>query len=58
MFWHTYHYGDADTSTHRCYPRRGLGRIHGGGPSAGHNYTRGLVLHYFLTGDEASRRQP
>ena len=55
MFWHTYHYGDADTGTHRAYPRKGLGRIHGGGPSAGHNYTTGLMLHYFLTGEAASR---
>jgi hypothetical protein len=22
LFWHTYHYGDADTATHRTYPRR------------------------------------
>jgi hypothetical protein len=56
MFWHTYHYGDADTATHRTYPLAGRGRIHGGGPSADHNYTTGLMLHYFLTGDEASRR--
>jgi exo-rhamnogalacturonan lyase-like protein len=55
MFWHTYHYGDADTATHRSYPRKGLGKIHGGGPSADHNYTTGLMLHYFLTGDSASR---
>jgi hypothetical protein len=23
LFWHTYHYTDADTGTHRSYPRRG-----------------------------------
>ena len=56
LFWHTYHYGDADIATHRSYPRSGSGRIHGGGPSADHNYTTGLVLHYFLTGDEQSRQ--
>ena len=55
LFWHTYHYGDADTSTHRTYPRAGRGETHGGGPSPDHNYTTGLMLHYFLTGDEASR---
>ena len=55
-FWHTYHYGDADTATHRSYPARGRGRTHGGGPSADHNYTTGLMLHHFLTGNEASRR--
>src|SRR5688572_16062981 len=56
MFWHTYHYGDADTATHRSYPVRARGRTHGGGPSADHNYTTGLMLHHFLTGNEASRR--
>ena len=54
MFWHTYHYGDADIATHRTYPSRS--RTHGGGPSADHNYTTGLMVHYFLTGDELSRR--
>jgi hypothetical protein len=56
MFWHTYHYGDADIAAHRTYPRAGRGQIHGGGPSADHNYTTGLMLHYFLTGDPVSRQ--
>src|SRR5207253_2046564 len=56
LFWHTYHYGDADTGTHRTYPSAGRGHIHGGGPSADHNYTTGLMLHYLLTGSEASRQ--
>jgi hypothetical protein len=51
LFWHTAHYTDAATSTHRSYP---LGS-HGGGPSAEHNYNAGLMLHYFMTGDRASR---
>ncbi len=55
LFWHTYHYGDADTATHRTYPRNNGGHSRGGGPSADHNYTYGLMLHHFLTGDEASR---
>jgi YetA-like protein len=55
MFWHTYHYGDADTATHRTFPRAGQGRTHGGGPSADHNYTTGLMHYYCLTGDEAAR---
>ena len=55
LFWHTYHYGDADTATHRSYPRAGAKEINGGGPSADQNYTSGLMLHYFLTGDTASR---
>lgn len=56
LFWHTYHYGDADLSTHRTYPSRNTGTIAGGGPSADHNYPAGLVLHYYLTGDEASKQ--
>ncbi len=55
LFWHTYHYGDADTATHRTYPRKNDGTVHGGGPSADHNYPTGLMLRYFLTGDIASR---
>jgi hypothetical protein len=53
LFWHTYHYVDADTSGHRTYPRHP--KVAGGGPSAEHNYTTGLLLHYFLTGDPQSR---
>ena len=56
LFWHTYHYGDADTATHRTYPARARGRIHGGGPSADHNYTSGLMLMFFLTGEEWARQ--
>jgi hypothetical protein len=55
LFWHTYHYGDAGTSTHRTYPRADRGRTGGGGPSADHNYTTGLMLCYFLTGNRAFR---
>jgi hypothetical protein len=55
LFWHTFHYGDADTSHHRSYPRIALGRTHGGGPSADHNYTTGLMHYYFVTGDEMAR---
>src|SRR5207248_3079 len=52
LFWHTYHYVDAGTSTHRSYPRGTAG----GGPADEHNYTTGLMLHYFLTGDRQSRQ--
>jgi exo-rhamnogalacturonan lyase-like protein len=55
LFWHTYHYGDADTSHHRSYPRAARGRTHGGGPSADHNYTTGLTHYHFMTGDEIAR---
>jgi hypothetical protein len=53
MFWHTCHYVDADTATHRTYPRRA--GVAGGGPSGGHDYSTGLMLHHFLTGDPRSR---
>jgi len=53
LFWHTFHYVDAGRATHRSYPRvEGVG---GGGPSNEHNYARGLMLHYLLTGDAISR---
>lgn len=53
LFWHTCHYIDADTGTHRSYPSRK--KVPGGGPSGGHLYTTGLMLHHFLTGDPLSR---
>ncbi len=52
LFWHTVHYIDAGRATHRSYPS---GEGVGGGPSSGHLYTTGLMLHYFLTGVTASR---
>lgn len=80
LFWCTCHYTDADTSTHRTYPRtirnpakatvggnlsslgqtgetlrRDAALAVGGGPSASHNYTQGLMLAYFLTGIPAYR---
>jgi hypothetical protein len=54
LFWHTCHYVDAGTGTHRAYPARAE-KVPGGGPSGGHNYATGLMLHYYLTGDVASR---
>ncbi|MGL6073028.1 MAG: hypothetical protein ACRC8S_02580 [Fimbriiglobus sp.] len=75
LFWHTYHYADADTGTHRSYPKilrtgghfesgqdldkmgetgKNLKKNYavGGGPAASHNYNLGLILAYFLTGEE------
>lgn len=52
-FWHTEHYRTSGTATHRAYSRRS--GTSGGGPSSEHNYTTGLMLHYFLTGSEKSR---
>jgi hypothetical protein len=54
LFWHTCHYVDADTATHRAYPR--AGKVNGGGPGNEHNFTTGLMLHHFLTGDPRSRQ--
>lgn len=53
QFWHTGHYTDAGTSTHRTYPRNS--GLHGGGPSNEQCYPHGLLLHYFLTGDRVCR---
>jgi hypothetical protein len=53
MFWHTYHYVDAGKSSHRSYPS--LPGICGGGPSNEHDYSTGLMLRYFLTGDNRYR---
>lgn len=53
LFWHTGHYTDAHTSTHRCYPKQSA--LSGGGPSNEHCYSTGLLWHYFLTGDPTSR---
>jgi hypothetical protein len=55
LFWHTYHYVDADTANHRTYPKAYASKVHGGGPANEQNYATGLCLHHFLTGDPASR---
>jgi YetA-like protein len=59
LFWHTDHYLDAGTATHRTYSKTSLKwkdpRFYGGGPSNEHNYTSGLLHHYYLTGDETAR---
>jgi hypothetical protein len=51
LFWHTDHYKDAATSSHRSYSRRNGGRGYGGGPSNENNYTSGLLHYYYLCGD-------
>jgi hypothetical protein len=58
LFWHTDHYRDAATCTHRAYSRGNCGRgdrSYGGGPSNEHNYTTGLLHYHYLTGDPAAR---
>jgi hypothetical protein len=58
MFWHTDHYRDAATSSHRSYSRSNAAtdsRVYGGGPGSAHNYTTGLLHYHFHTGDRAAR---
>src|SRR5205085_1892300 len=57
LFWHTDHYRDAATGTHRCYSRANQqpDRPYGGGPCNEHNYTTGLLHYYYLTGDPLAR---
>jgi hypothetical protein len=53
LFWHTSHYTDAARATHRTYSRASSNAS--GGPSAEHNYSTGLMLYYFATGDARAR---
>jgi len=57
MFWHTDHYVDAHTCTHRTYSRHNQtpGKPYGGGPGCEHNYTTGLLHYHFLTGSSEAR---
>ncbi|MCU7555635.1 hypothetical protein OCL06_13650 [Alteromonas sp. ASW11-19] len=60
MFWHTDHYVEAFTATHRTYSKRQPSDVYedhagGGGPGGQHCYTSGLLLHFLLTGSDASR---
>lgn len=57
LFWHTDHYVDARTCTHRTYSchNQKPGQPYGGGPSCEHNYTTGLLHYHFLTGSPEAR---
>lgn len=59
LFWHTDHYLDAETCSHRTFSKKHThaydGYTSGGGPGGQHCYTAGLTMHYFLTGDETSK---
>ncbi len=59
LFWHTEHHLPAETATHRCFSKKQKDeaalRGYGGGPSLSHVYATGLLYHYYLTGDPASR---
>jgi hypothetical protein len=58
LFWHTDHYLDAGTATHRTYSKANLDLrapgSYGGGLCNEHNYTTGLLHYYYLTGDETA----
>ena len=55
LFWHTDHYCDAATATHRAFSKANLGtrasHQYGGGPSNEHNFACGLLHYFYLTGD-------
>ncbi len=59
LFWHTEHYIDVQTATHRCFSKKHAGQrnlaAYGGGPSLSHNYSTGLLLHYYMTGSLSSK---
>ena len=60
LFWHTDHYLDAQTATHRTFSRLNdssstPGQT-GGGPAEEHCYSTGLLYHHYLTGNEQSRQ--
>ncbi|WP_298447380.1 hypothetical protein [uncultured Marinobacter sp.] len=60
LFWHTDHYLDAQTATHRTFSKLNdssstPGQT-GGGPAEEHCYSTGLLYHYYLTGNDKSRQ--
>ncbi len=60
MFWHTDHYVQAYTATHRTYSVLQPNDVYqdhagGGGPGGQHCYTNGLLFHYYLTGSTTSK---
>lgn len=59
LFWHTDHYLDAETCTHRTFSKHHTSvyqdHTGGGGPGDEHCYTAGLTLHHFLTGNARSK---
>lgn len=59
LFWHTNHYLDAATSTHRSFSKAHKAFINpafcGGGPGLEHNYTAGLTCYSLFTGDDRAR---
>ncbi|PKG81305.1 hypothetical protein CXF85_17660 [Colwellia sp. 75C3] len=60
LFWHTDHYLDASTCTHRTFSKNHQAAYEdyssGGGPGVQHCYTTGLKSHYLLTGNEKAKK--
>ncbi|WP_100640502.1 hypothetical protein [Marinobacter salexigens] len=60
LFWHTDHYLDAYTATHRTFSRHNSSSSTpgqtGGGPAEEHCYSTGLLYHHYLTGSQRSRQ--
>ncbi|MDT0593613.1 hypothetical protein [Glaciecola petra] len=61
LFWHTDHYNQAHTCTHRTFSKHQSEAAYGnqqggGGPGGQHCYTSGLMLHYCMTGNLASKQ--
>lgn len=60
LFWHTDHYLNAYTATHRTFSRfndsSSTPDQTGGGPAEEHCYSTGLLYHHYLTGNEKSRQ--
>ncbi len=59
LFWHTDHYLDAHTATHRTFSCHNdtsstPGQT-GGGPGAEHCYSTGHLYHYWMTGNQESK---
>jgi PcRGLX-like N-terminal RIFT barrel domain len=59
LFWHTDHYLDAGTATHRSFSKFHLQYKNsascGGGPGAQHCYTTGLLYYYLMTGNAQAK---
>lgn len=61
LFWHTDHYLDAATSSHRSFSKYQKSNAYidhagGGGPGGQHCYTTGLLYHFLITGNDSSRK--
>jgi hypothetical protein len=60
LFWHTDHYLDAATSSHRSFSKfqkshAYIDHLGGGGPGGQHCYTTGLLYHFLITGEPSSK---